>query len=51
MAHESLTVPQDTDLDLDTVQHLVSAAAGENSLPAPAAAGVCATACPAWPIS
>ncbi|MET8634351.1 hypothetical protein ABZX69_13105 [Streptomyces sp. NPDC004074] len=35
MAHESLTVPQDTDLDLDTVQHLVSAAAGENSLPAP----------------
>ncbi|KUJ58555.1 hypothetical protein MBT84_30225 [Streptomyces sp. MBT84] len=35
MAHESLTVPQHTDLDLDTVQHLVSAAAGENSLPAP----------------
>ncbi|GAA3810562.1 MurR/RpiR family transcriptional regulator [Streptomyces chiangmaiensis] len=35
MAHESLAVPQDTDLDLDTVQHLVSAAAGENSLPAP----------------
>jgi hypothetical protein len=35
MAHESLTVPQATDLDLDTVQHLVSAAAGENALPAP----------------
>jgi hypothetical protein len=35
LAHESLTVPADTDLDLDTVQHLVSAAAGENALPAP----------------
>ncbi|MFD1661259.1 hypothetical protein ACFSL4_24390 [Streptomyces caeni] len=35
MAHEALAVPQDTDLDLDTVQHLVSAAAGENALPAP----------------
>jgi hypothetical protein len=35
MAHESLAVPEGTDLDLDTVQHLVSAAAGENSLPAP----------------
>ncbi|MFF3905100.1 hypothetical protein ACFYZJ_03675 [Streptomyces sp. NPDC001848] len=35
LAHESLTVPGDTDLDLDTVQHLVSAAAGENRLPAP----------------
>lgn len=35
MAHESLAVPQATDLDLDTVQHLVSAAAGENSVPAP----------------
>jgi hypothetical protein len=35
MAHESLTVPAGPDLDLDTVQHLVSAAAGENSLPAP----------------
>ncbi|MEU6095331.1 hypothetical protein [Streptomyces sp. NPDC047079] len=35
MAHEALTVPVDTDLDLDTVQHLVSAAAGENALPAP----------------
>lgn len=30
MAHDALTVPGDTDLDLDTVQHLVSAAAGEN---------------------
>ncbi|WP_055489748.1 hypothetical protein [Streptomyces sp. TP-A0356] len=35
MAHESLTVPEETDLDLDTVQHLVSAAAGENALPTP----------------
>ncbi|MFC8345194.1 hypothetical protein [Streptomyces sp. NPDC057280] len=35
MAHESLAVPAGTDLDLDTVQHLVSAAAGENALPAP----------------
>lgn len=35
MAHESLAVPPDTDLDLDTVQHLVSAAAGENALPEP----------------
>jgi hypothetical protein len=35
MAHESLAVPNAPDLDLDTVQHLVSAAAGENALPAP----------------
>ncbi|MFI8928174.1 hypothetical protein ACIG3E_10930 [Streptomyces sp. NPDC053474] len=35
LAHEALTVPRDGDLDLDTVQHLVSAATGENSLPAP----------------
>ncbi|MEU6354331.1 hypothetical protein ABZ896_34225 [Streptomyces sp. NPDC047072] len=35
MAHESLTVPDGTDLDLDTVQHLVSAAAGESALPTP----------------
>ncbi|NUO46153.1 MAG: hypothetical protein HOV82_29460 [Streptomyces sp.] len=35
LAHESLAVPQGTDLDLDTVQHLVSAAAGENAVPAP----------------
>ncbi|MEV0117742.1 hypothetical protein AB0H77_31660 [Streptomyces sp. NPDC050844] len=34
MAHEALTVPDSPDLDLDTVQHLVSAASGENSLPA-----------------
>ncbi|MER6442421.1 MULTISPECIES: hypothetical protein [unclassified Streptomyces] len=34
MAHEALTVPPDHELDLDTVQHLVSAAAGENTLPA-----------------
>ncbi|MEU1535177.1 hypothetical protein [Streptomyces fagopyri] len=34
MAHESLTVPPEHELDLDTVQHLVSAAAGENTLPA-----------------
>jgi hypothetical protein len=35
MAHEALAVPDDPDLDLDTVQHLVSAAAGENALPSP----------------
>jgi hypothetical protein len=35
MAHEALAVPSEPDLDLDTVQHLVSAAAGENALPAP----------------
>ncbi|MBT2385035.1 hypothetical protein [Streptomyces sp. ISL-11] len=41
LAHETLAAPAapgpcastSTDLDLDTVQHLVSAAAGENSLP------------------
>lgn len=33
LAHESLAVPEGTDLDLDTVQHLVSAAAGENAVP------------------
>ncbi|MEU0780421.1 hypothetical protein ABZ341_02440 [Streptomyces sp. NPDC006173] len=35
LAHESLAVPPDPELDLDTVQHLVSAAAGENALPSP----------------
>ncbi|MEV5881443.1 hypothetical protein AB0L74_01690 [Streptomyces sp. NPDC052020] len=35
LAHEELAVPQGAELDLDTVQHLVSAAAGENALPAP----------------
>ncbi|MFF8590273.1 hypothetical protein ACF061_02315 [Streptomyces sp. NPDC015220] len=35
MAHEALTVPEGAELDLDTVQHLVSAATGENALPAP----------------
>ncbi|MDO0915468.1 hypothetical protein QQM39_33020 [Streptomyces sp. DT2A-34] len=34
MAHETLTVPEGAELDLDTVQHLVSAAAGENPMPA-----------------
>ncbi|MFJ9343831.1 hypothetical protein ACIRP0_31815 [Streptomyces sp. NPDC101733] len=35
LAHEGLSVPDDTaGLDLDTVQHLVSAAAGENTEPA-----------------
>ncbi|WP_330296150.1 hypothetical protein [Streptomyces sp. NBC_00503] len=34
LAHEALSVPgAAAELDLDTVQHLVSAAAGENSLP------------------
>ncbi|MGP3633713.1 hypothetical protein ACTU45_10155 [Streptomyces sp. 24-1644] len=35
LAHESLSVTGEDDVDLDTVQHLVSAAAGENSRPAP----------------
>ncbi|MGW3655396.1 hypothetical protein ACWD6R_06625 [Streptomyces sp. NPDC005151] len=35
LAHESLAVTGTDDVDLDTVQHLVSAAAGENSAPAP----------------
>ncbi|MEU6877339.1 hypothetical protein [Streptomyces sp. NPDC046712] len=35
LAHETLTVATDAEVDLDTVQHLVSAAAGENSLPSP----------------
>ncbi|QES50390.1 hypothetical protein DEJ50_23790 [Streptomyces venezuelae] len=33
LAHEVLSVPVDADLDLDTVQHLVGAAAGENAGP------------------
>ncbi|MFD9562487.1 hypothetical protein [Streptomyces sp. NPDC059994] len=33
LVHESLTVPPGAEVDLDTVQHLVSAAAGENGLP------------------
>ncbi|CAM5741633.1 SIS domain-containing protein OS=Streptomyces alboniger OX=132473 GN=CP975_10000 PE=4 SV=1 [Streptomyces alboniger] len=36
MAHEVLAVPDGAELDLDTVQHLVSAAAGENAVPSPA---------------
>ncbi|GHH74678.1 hypothetical protein GCM10018793_16460 [Streptomyces sulfonofaciens] len=35
LAHEALAVPRDAGLDLETVQHLVSAAAGENALPTP----------------
>ncbi|MEU2673573.1 hypothetical protein ABZ622_32850 [Streptomyces sp. NPDC007164] len=35
LAHETLSVTGSDDVDLDTVQHLVSAAAGENSAPAP----------------
>ncbi|MFE3069872.1 hypothetical protein [Streptomyces sp. NPDC059247] len=35
LAHETLTVTEGSEVDLDTVQHLVSAAAGENSLPSP----------------
>ncbi|WP_328317151.1 hypothetical protein [Streptomyces sp. NBC_00388] len=34
LAHEALTVTDSDEVDLDTVQHLVSAAAGENTLPA-----------------
>ncbi|MFJ6697484.1 hypothetical protein ACIQM4_15620 [Streptomyces sp. NPDC091272] len=33
LAHELLTVPKAGAVDLDTVQHLVSAAAGENTVP------------------
>ena len=35
LAHEALTVSADDEVDLDTVQHLVSAAAGENGAPSP----------------
>ncbi|MEF9882597.1 hypothetical protein [Streptomyces sp. P9-A4] len=35
LAHEALTVAEGAEVDLDTVQHLVSAAAGENSVPSP----------------
>ncbi|MFJ2933488.1 hypothetical protein ACIO8G_12010 [Streptomyces sp. NPDC087219] len=35
LAHETLTVAEGAEVDLDTVQHLVSAAADENSLPSP----------------
>ncbi|MFD8630343.1 hypothetical protein ACFV4E_41985 [Streptomyces hygroscopicus] len=35
LAHDGLSAPGAGDPDLDTVQHLVSAAAGENSLPRP----------------
>ncbi|MEE1807873.1 hypothetical protein [Streptomyces sp. BE133] len=35
LAHETLAVTRSDDVDLDTVQHLVSAAAGENGAPAP----------------
>ncbi|GAA2735767.1 hypothetical protein [Streptomyces nogalater] len=33
MAHDTLAVPEGAELDLDSVQHLVSAAAGENAGP------------------
>ncbi|MFF5972396.1 hypothetical protein ACFY7C_12860 [Streptomyces sp. NPDC012769] len=33
LAHETLSVPAAAEVDLDTVQHLVSAATGENCLP------------------
>ncbi|MFJ7072830.1 hypothetical protein [Streptomyces sp. NPDC098781] len=39
MAHERLVVPEGAELDLDTVQHLVSAAAGENAGPSGRARG------------
>ncbi|MFD7130169.1 hypothetical protein [Streptomyces sp. NPDC059894] len=35
LAHEALAVPDGAELDLDTVQHLVSAAAGEHTVPSP----------------
>ncbi|MGW0860162.1 hypothetical protein [Streptomyces sp. NPDC002690] len=34
LGHEALVVTEEDDVDLDTVQHLVSAAAGENGRPA-----------------
>ncbi|MET9698773.1 hypothetical protein ABZY31_17855 [Streptomyces sp. NPDC006529] len=34
LAHDALSVPDGAELDLDTAAHLVSAAAGENSVPA-----------------
>ncbi|AWK08238.1 hypothetical protein SSP531S_48950 [Streptomyces spongiicola] len=39
LAHETLTVPGTAEVDLDTVQHLVSAAAGENVPPPPGSRG------------
>jgi hypothetical protein len=33
MSHDTLAVPAGAELDLDSVQHLVSAAAGENAGP------------------
>jgi hypothetical protein len=39
LAHEALAVPRESGLDLDIVQHLVSAAAGENENPLPAPRG------------
>ncbi|OPF73387.1 hypothetical protein VT50_0228655 [Streptomyces antioxidans] len=35
LAHDALSAPEDGELDLDTLQHLVSAATGENSPPRP----------------
>ncbi|WNI32246.1 hypothetical protein [Streptomyces sp. ITFR-6] len=35
LAHEALSVADGDEVDLDTVQHLVSAAAGENGAPVP----------------
>ncbi|MFF9341854.1 MULTISPECIES: hypothetical protein [unclassified Streptomyces] len=40
LAHEALSVAEGAGVDLDTVQHLVGAAAGENSLPAPRGRGL-----------
>ncbi|MFF0481860.1 hypothetical protein [Streptomyces sp. NPDC004435] len=39
LAHEALAVEEAAGVDLDTVQHLVSAAAGENALPSPRGRG------------
>lgn len=51
LAHETLAVTGADDVDLDTVQHLVSAAAGENSAPRRAAAAASGTGCPGSPTS
>lgn len=51
LAHETLAVTGADDVDLDTVQHLVSAAAGENSAPAPRGGAASGTGCPGSPTS
>ncbi len=51
LAHEALSVDAERDegVDLDLVQHLVSAAAGRTACPRRAAGAVSATGWPGWP--